>query len=137
MASYHVDSDSLETVKRIRNLLESLFPIAVAAAVLIGLFGPGLIIMQSAQEAAFLRILGVTKTRARCMLVLEQIALCAFGILLVSGVLALFDFGRFVRSTETLLLCWLLYFAGNICGALVSAIQVTRYKTLELLQVKE
>ena len=69
MASFYVDSDTLENVKRLHELLESLFPVAVAAAVLIGVFGPGLVIIQSSREAAFLRILGVTKKCARCMLV--------------------------------------------------------------------
>lgn len=136
-ASYHIDSDLLENTKRMRDLLVSLFPIAVAAAVLIGVFGPGLIIMQSAQEAAFLRILGVTKKRARCILVFEQIILCIIGIAVVAGVFLVFCSGQFMRSTQTLAFCWSLYFLGGLCGAFVAAAQVTRYKLLELLQVKE
>ncbi len=136
-AYYHIDSDLLDNTKRIRDLLVSLFPIAVAAAVLIGLFGPGLLILQSAQEAAFLRILGVTKKRARCMLLFEQVFLCIAGIALVAGVLVLFVPERFMGSTQMLAFCWLLYFLGSICGVLVASVQVTRHKLLELLQVKE
>lgn len=137
LGTFRVDSEALKNARRVRDLLESLFPIAVAAAVLIGLFGPGLVILQLAREAAFLRILGVTKKRARCMLVLEQILLCIVGIVFVAGILALFGSGLFVRSIETLAFCWMLYFLACICGALAAAIQVTRYKVLELLQVKE
>lgn len=137
MASYHVDSEALENARRIRDLLESLFPIAVAAAVLIGLFGPGLVLLQSAQEAASLRILGVTKKRARCMLVFEQLVLSIAGIVLVAGVLALFCPGLFAKGAETLVFCWALYFLGCICGALTAAVEVTRRKALELMQVKE
>ncbi len=137
MASFHIDSESLENIKRVRDLLASLFPIAVAAAVLIGLFGPGLVVMQSAKEAAFLRVIGVTKKRARCMLVLEQILLCAAGLTLVAAGLALSNPGLFARSTQTLATCWMLYFLGCICGASAAAIQVTRHRILELLQVKE
>lgn len=107
-AYYHIDSDLLDNTKRIRDLLVSLFPIVVAA-ILIGLFGPGLLVLQSAQEAAFLRILGVTKKRARCMLIFEQIFLVIAGIVLVAGILALFSPQRFMRSTQTLAFCWLLY----------------------------
>lgn len=135
-ASYHIDSEVLKSTMRTRDLLDSLFPIAVAAAVLIGLFGPGLVIMQSAQEAAFLRILGVTKKRARCMLILEQMVLCIVGIAFVAVILVAFAPGLFLRGTETLAFCWMLYFLGCICGASASAIQVTRYRILELLQVK-
>lgn len=137
MASFFVDTSGLENVRRIRDILESLFPIAVAAAVLIGVFGPGLVILQSAKEAAFLRILGTTKKRAWCMLVLEQTFLCITGIALVAGILALFDFGQFVRSTETLAACWMLYLLGCVCGAAVASVQVTGGRILELLQVKE
>lgn len=137
MVSYHIDSGGLTNIERIRGLLESLFPIAVAAAVLIGLFGPLLVILQSAVEAAFLRVLGVTKKRTRCILVLEQILLCIAGIALVLGGLALYDPERFVRGIETFAACYGLYFLGCVCGAAVAAIQVTRHKVLELLQVKE
>ncbi len=137
MASYYVDSAGFENVKRVRDLLESLFPIAVGAAVFIGLFGPGLVVLQSAREASFLRILGVTKKRARCMLVMEQIFLCTAAIVLVAGGLALFNQGLFIRSIEPLVLCWALYFLGCVCGAAAAAIQVTRHKILALLQVKE
>ncbi len=136
-ASYHLDSGGLTDIERIRGLLESLFPIAVAAAVLIGLFGPLLVILQSAQEAAFLRILGVTKKRARCMLAIEQIVLCIAGIILVAGGVALYDPGRFARGIETFAGCFGLYLLGCVCGAVAASIQVTRHRLLELLQVKE
>lgn len=136
-AMFHMDSETLEHVQRVRNLLEALFPIAVAAAVLIGLFGPGLIIMQSAQETACMRILGMNRTRVRCILVLEQAALCMISIILVAVFLALLGQERFGRSIETLAFCWMLFVLGCICGAFAAAVRVTRYKVLELLQVKE
>lgn len=71
---------------------------------------------QSAQEAAFLRILGVTKKRVRCMLVFKQMILCAAAIALVAGGLALFGGDLFTRSIETLGFCFILYFLGSICG---------------------
>ncbi len=137
MASYRIHSEALENIKRVRGLLESLFPIAVAAVVLIGVLGPGLVIMQSAKEAAFLRIMGVTKKRARCMLVSQQLFLFIVGLALVTGGLALFYPGLFARSAQTLATCFALYFIGCVCGALAAAIHVTRHRILELLQVKE
>ena len=136
-ASFYIDSEALDNVIRIRTLLESLFPIAVAAAVFIGMAGYLLIILQSAKEAAFLRILGVTKKRARCMLTLEQVLLCVLGIILVAGGLVLYSPGLFARSTETLAACYALYFLGCLCGAAAAAVHVTKGRVLELLQVKE
>lgn len=137
MASFYIDSEAFEDILRVRSLLEALFPIAVMAALLIGLTGYGLVILQSAKEAAFLRILGVTKKRARCMLTLEQVLLCMIGIVLVAGGLALYDPGIFARSAQTIAICYTLYFMGCLCGASAAAVQVTRHRVLELLQVKE
>ncbi len=121
MASYYIDSTGLENIQRICGLLESLFPIAVAAAALVGLFGSGLPILQSAQEAVFLRMLGVTKKRARCMLALGQVFLCLIGIALAACLLAAPAPGIFARSARTLAICWLLYFLGCACGILAAA----------------
>lgn len=137
MASFYVDATGLENIRRVCELLEVIFPIAVTAAALIGLFGSGLVILQSAKEAAFLCVLGVTKKRARCMLVFEQIILCFVGIVLVTGGLALYSPGIFTRSTQMLAICYVLYFMGCVCGASTAAVQVTRHKILERLQVKE
>ena len=134
MAAFYLDMAGLKNIQRIRGLMESLFPIAIAAALMIGIFGSGLVIMQSAQEAAFLRILGVTKKRARCMLVFEQVFLCIAGIAFVAAGAALYSPGMFARSADTLAACWLLYLAGCICGAFAAAMQVTRLRALELLQ---
>lgn len=135
--SYHLDTGGLADIERIRGLLDALFPIAVAAAVLIGLFGSFLVILQSAQEAAFLRVLGVTKKRARCMLMFEQIMLSMAGIVFVLGGIALSSPGLFARSAQLLASCFGLYLWGCVCGASAAAVQVTRRRILELLQVKE
>lgn len=135
--SYHLDTSGLANIQRIRSLLASLFPIAVAAAVLIGVFGPLLVILQSTQEASYLRILGVTKKRARCILVFEQVALCITGTILTAALLALYSPELFAKSINTLALCWVLYLCGAACGAITASVLVTRRKVLELLQVKE
>lgn len=134
---YRINTGGLSNIRRIRTLLDSLFPIAVAAAVLIGVFGPLLVILQSAQEAAFLRILGVTKKRTRCMLVFEQVFLCMAGIILVAALFVLYSPGIFAGSLKTLAFCWGLYLLGGACGAIAASVLVTRHKALELLQVKE
>ncbi len=133
----YVDSSGLENIRRIRDLLVLLFPIAVAAAVLMEVLAAGLVVVQSAKEAAFLRVLGVTKRRTRCMLVLEQVALCLIGIILVASGLALYSPGVFARSVGTLAFCYTLYFLGCVCGAAAAAVQITRHRIMELLQVKE
>jgi ABC-type lipoprotein release transport system permease subunit len=137
MAAFYVDSAELDSIRRVRDLLIMLFPIALAGAVLIGLTAPGLIIIQSAKEAAILRVLGVTKKRVRCMLMFEQIGLCVVGIALATGGLVLYNSGLFSRSAETLAVCGVLYLFGCVCAAFGASVSVTRCRILKLLQVKE
>ncbi len=136
-ASYRIDSGGLTDIARIQEILEVFFPFAVAAAVLVGLFAPFLAILQSAQEAASLRILGVTKKRAWCMLALEQIMLCLMGAVLVAAGIALLSPRLFAESLHTLAACLGLYLLGGICGAAAAALQVTGHRVLALLQAKE
>lgn len=135
--SYHMETSELNNIKRVRDMLVMLFPIAVAAAVMVGLTAPMLIIMQSAKEAAILRLLGTTKRRAICILAIEQISLCVLGLIIAAIVLVSYNAGLFVRSSDTLALCGALYMLGCACAAVFAAVSVTRSKVLELLQVKE
>ena len=135
--SYDMDTTELDNIKRVRDMLNMLFPIAVVAAILIGLIVPGLIIMQSAKEASILRILGTTKKRARSMLAIEQISLCFLGLAMAAVGLVIYDAGLVVRSAGTLALCGGLYLLGCAGAAVFTAASVTRRKVLELLQVKE
>lgn len=135
--SYNLDTSELDNIKRVRDMLVLLFPFAVAGAVLIGLAASGLIVMQSAKEAAILRILGTTKLRVRCMLSFEQISLCILGLILAALGLAIYNSGLFLRSANTLLLCGALYIGGCTAVVILASFEVTRRKILELLQVKE
>ncbi|MCL2108535.1 MAG: FtsX-like permease family protein [Oscillospiraceae bacterium] len=136
-AILHINFAELDNIKQMRDMLTSLFPIALSAAVIIGLAVPLLIISQSAKEAAIMRILGTTKRRARAILATEQFALCLLGIILAAIALAIYDSELFLRSTGTLLLCGGLYFAACILSAATAAVLITKRRALDLLQVKE
>jgi len=136
-SSYYTDTTELDNIRRVRDLLITLFPIAVAAAVLIGATAPLLIIVQSAKEAAIMRILGTTKKRVRCILATEQILLCVFGLIFAAGGLIIYNAGLFAQSRLTLILCGILYLFGCASAALGASISVTSKRVLELLQVKE
>lgn len=135
--TYDLDTTELENIRRIRDMLNLLFPIAVAAAVVIGMIAPGLIILQSAKEAATLRVLGTTKLRTRCMLAIEQTCLCVIGLIIAALGLLIYNPGLFIRCSGTLALCGSLYLLGGVCAAIVAAYSVTRRRAVELLQVKE
>ena len=133
-ASFCIDFAELEHLDR---LLDSFFLIVVTASLIIGLLGPGLVIMRSAEEVVFLRVLGVTKKRAWFMLVFEQIVLCIAGTALAACGMALYSPGLFERSRGMFVACFVLYLIGCVCGASLAAVQVIKGRTLGLLQVKE
>ena len=135
--SYNLDTTEIDNVKRVRDMLTLLFPIAAAVAVLIGLTASGLIVMQSAKEAAILRVLGTTKLRVRCMRALEQISLCLFGLILVALGLVIYNTDLFIQSRYTLLFCGGLYLLGCTLSVVFMSIKISHRRLLELLQVKE
>lgn len=137
VTAYHMDLAEIDNIRHVRDMLRMLFPLAVAAAAAIGLAAPLLIIMQSSKEAAIMRILGTGKGRSRCMLAIEQISLCVFGLAIAATALAIYNTGLFVRSADTLMLCGGIYLIGCMGTAVFAASMVTRRKVLELLQVKE
>ena len=135
--SYTMDTAKLEDIIRIRDLLELLFPIAVAAAVITGFIAPGMIVIQSAKEAAILRVLGTTKKRTRCILVLEQIFLCIVGLIIAAAGLIIYDTKMFMEAWKTLIICGGLFLLGCTLGVWMASAAVTRRRALELLQTKE
>jgi ABC-type antimicrobial peptide transport system permease subunit len=136
-SSYYTDTTELDNIRRVRDLLTALFPIAVAAAVLIGAAVPILIIIQSSKEAAIMRVLGTTKKRTVAILSLEQIILCILGIVIAAGVLLIYNAVLFIQSGVTLAVCAGLYLAVYIAATLIASMVTTNKKPMELLQVKE
>ena len=135
--SFTMDTGEADRVYQTYRLLELLYPIAFALALILGSVLPAGIILQSAQEASLLRVLGTTKRRTRVMLGLEQAVLCLLGLgLAAAGLIGLK--GDALQPVSGLLG---LYAAAHFClcllGAAAAAISVTRRHVLELLQVKE
>ena len=132
-----MDTSKLENPRNTLRLLESLYPGAFAAALLIGGFLCCLIIVQSSKEAAIMRIQGTTKGRTRALLSIEQISLSVAG--LVVGWLALLIYrGRELGEISgEMALFAALYFGVILASAVVCSVLATRRSALGLLQTKE
>ena len=134
---FTMDTAEADRVYRTYRLIELLYPIAFAAAVLIGGLLPGVVVLQGAKEVSLLRVLGTTKRRVRALLLAEQLALCLAGLVLAMLLLfavrgpSLFEVGGALR----------LYLAAHLGACLLvsaaCAVSVSRRNVLELLQVKE
>ena len=134
---FSIDLEKLESVERTAALLETLYPIVIALALVIGGFLCVLIILQSTKDAAIMRILGTTKRKTRAMLSLEQILLALFGLLLGLTVMAAVHRAAFVSIVLQAGLFAGAYLLIAAAASLVSAGIATQKKLLELLQTKE
>jgi len=132
-----VDTSEADNMRRTVNLLDGLYPIAVAAAAILGGLFPGLIVLQSDREASIMRVLGTTKKRARAILVLEQASLGIIGLLLAAILLLAINGAALASYAQPLASCAALLIAASALGASVCAVIITRRRPLELLQVKE
>jgi ABC-type antimicrobial peptide transport system permease subunit len=132
-----MDTAKLESLEKTVVLFKTLYPAAVIVSLVIGGFLAALAIVQSAKEAAILRILGTTRRRTRAMLSSEQIVLAAAGLLLGAGALLIWRGAQLLGISRQLALFGGLYLITVAAAAIVCAVLVTRRSVLELLQTKE
>ena len=135
--SFSMETGEADRVYQTYRLLELLYPIAFALALILGAVLPAGIILQSAKEASLLRVLGTTKRRTRAMLTLEQVVLCLLGLVCAAIGLIGLKGDALLPVSDLLSLYSGTHFLLCILGAALAAVSVTRRNVLELLQVKE
>jgi ABC-type antimicrobial peptide transport system permease subunit len=130
--NFVVDTSLIDKPKETLRLLESLYPGAIAAALLIGGFLCCLMILQSSKEAAIMRVLGTTKRKTRSLLALEQALLGIAGLTL--GVAALLTYNGAALSgiAPQLQLFAALFFATTLACAASCSTLATHRSPLEL-----
>ena len=132
-----MDTGKIENIKNTRNLLRALYPMAVAAAMLIGAFLCCLIILQSSKDAAIMRVLGTTKFKTRIILSIEQVFLSIVGLLIGVCIMLALRSQEFPAIVGNLVVFASLYAAIILASAAVCSTLATQRSALELLQVKE
>lgn len=127
----------VEPLEKNLSLMGVLYPVTMGVSALIALGLALLLVIQSAREAAILRVLGTPKGKTWVMLGGGQVLLCLLGLLLGLAALTLLRQDVAAVLGGPSLLCAGLYLAGSLCGTIAGAAYVTKDKALELLQVKE
>jgi len=123
----------IEPMERNLALLNTLYPISIVVAVVLG-FGLSLLLMlMNIKNAAIMRVLGMPKTKTQFSLWLEQVIVCADGAII--GLIVLFVIGVGLSATPFALAG--IYFAGATLGSAVGAVIITIKTPLDLLQVRE
>ncbi len=136
-AAFLMDTDNADRIYQMHRLLETLYPLTVAAALLLGGVLPGLIVLHAARELSILRALGVKVRRCVGIYTLAQV-LCALAGLVLGFLLVLL-----LRRPEpdTALRPMALYLAAHLAacavGSGVFAWLCARKHVLAQLQAKE
>ena len=135
--SFSMETAEADRVYQTYRLLETLYPIAFALALILGCVLPAGVILQSAKDASLLRVLGTTKRRTRAMLTLEQIFLCLLGLCLAVAALVIAKGSALTAVAGLVAVYAASHLLACAAGTEAAAVSVTRRNVLELLQVKE
>ena len=136
-SSWHLDSSKIEGILHTLTILRTVYPVVLAAALLIGGFLAALFIVQNMKEAAILRVLGTTQRRTRYILSSEQILLAVIGMMVGAGTFLIWRGAKFFGISHNLAVFSGAYLFTAAAVAIACAILVTRRDLLSLLQVKE
>ena len=116
------------------SILRLLYPVMIGISIVIG-FGLSMILMlQSAKNAAIMRVLGEPRRNTRVVLIMEKLLVCLLGLLIGVMSMLLSGWGFGLLSAVGLVG---LYLTGVITGLFVGAVFITNRPTLSLLQVRE
>ena len=133
----HINDDVIHNVviplEQNLSLLRILYPIAIGVAFALALGLSLLTMLQSAKNAAIMRVLGKPRAASQFMLCVEQLIVCIAGILL--GLLALYIVVAAAGVTPLLLAG--VYLAGAVIGSAIGAFVISMRAPLDLLQVRE
>jgi hypothetical protein len=127
----------VQPLEKSLSLLQVLYPVTVIVAVLIGLGLNLLLVMQSARDAAILRVLGVPTGRVRGLYTIQQLLLSLFGVFMGLAGVAILHNEPAALLEKQLIFGVLLFLGGALFGALLGVYLITNKNPLELLQVKE
>ena len=136
-AAFTMDTSYADRIYRIHQLIETLYPLTIAAALLLGGVLPGLTVLHASKELSILRALGTKTGKCVSIYTLAQV-LCALVGLVLGMVLVIL-----IRKPE-LGAVWKpfgLYLAAHLAacaiGSGVFAWLCARKRVLEQLQAKE
>ena len=136
-AKLHMDTSNADNIYRIHRLLETLYPLTVAAALLLGGVLPGLTVLHGSNQISVLRALGAKIGKCTEIYTLAQI-LCAFvGLLLGFLLVILIRKPEFAAVGKSFGLYLAAHLAACVVGSGVFAWLCARKRVLEQLQAKE
>ncbi len=132
-----MDTSAADRLNRSYRLVETLYPVSVIAALILGTLLPVLMVLQSQQEAAILRALGWPKTTVLLRYALEQGVLCFFGIAIALLVQLIINGVFSTLSHSAFLLYIIAHFFACVIGVSAVTSMILTKSPMALLQAKE
>ena len=134
---FSMDTADADRIYRVYRLIETLYPLTVAAALILGTLLPVLMILQEQKEAAILRALGWSKKLTIRRLTLEQALLCLAGLLLAIAALFAVNGLGFLGVILVPILYVIAHFALCVGASAAVSASILQKSPMRLLQVKE
>ncbi len=134
---FSMDTADADRIYRVYRLIETLYPLTVAAALILGTLLPVLMILQEQKEAAILRALGWSKKLTIRRLTLEQALLCLMGLVLAIAALFAVNGLGFLGVIVVPLVYVIAHFALCVGASAAISASILQKSPMRLLQVKE
>ncbi len=134
---FRMDTTDADRLYRSHQLLNTMFPVSIIAALILGTLLPILIVLQSQQEAAVFRALGWPKRAVTLRYVLEQGLLCLLGILIAFVILPAINGGDMTVFRPVLLIYALAHLLACMAGIAFASRLALAKSPMALLQAKE
>ena len=134
---FSMDTSDADRIYRVYRLIQTLYPLTVAAALILGTLLPVLMILQEQKEAAILRALGWSKKLTIRRLTLEQALLCLAGLLLAIAALFAVNGLGFLGVILVPILYVIAHFTLCVGASVAISASILQKSPMRLLQVKE
>ncbi len=134
---FRMDTADADRIFRTYRLIETLYPITLVSALLLGTLLPVLMILQEQREAAILRALGWSKKLTIRRLTLEQAVLCLVGLSLALVALFAVNGLGFLGVILVPILYVIAHFALCVGASAAISASILQKSPMRLLQAKE
>ena len=132
-----MDTSYADRIYEMHRLLETLYPLTIAAALLLGGVLPGLTVLHASREVSILRALGVKAGSCVGIYTLAQVLCALVGLILGFFLVILIQKPEFSTVLRPFVLYLLAHLAACAVGSGVFAWLCARKRVLEQLQAKE
>ncbi len=136
-AKFRMDTSYADQIYKIHRLIESLYPLAIAAAMLLGGVLPGLIVLHGSKEISILRALGVPAKDCVVLYTLSQVLCALAGLVLGIALVIVLQRPELSGVVVPFALYVSAHLAACALGSGVFAWLCARKRVLEQLQAKE